>query len=135
MTDILAGDHEDHHLGNIGGMVGYPPEEYHYRCPRCGVELWANEAIIDFELGFAALEGREVKIPTLGCPGCNQESLEYSGLKSPPEGRIVQYSPLLIRISPALNYFQNLHRTEIPLQQFKSITMTGSISNRQSSLF
>ena len=66
---------------------GPPPEEYHYRCPHCGVELWVNEAIIDFELGFAAFEGREVKMPTLGCPGCNQESQEYTGLKSPPEGR------------------------------------------------
>ena len=66
---------------------GPPPEEYHYRCPRCGVELWVNEAIIDFELGFAAFEGREVKMPTLGCPGCNQESQKYTGLKSPPEGR------------------------------------------------
>ena len=66
---------------------GPPPEEYHYRCPCCGVELWVNEAIIDFELGFAEFEGREVKMPILGCPGCNQETQEYTGLKNPPEGR------------------------------------------------
>ena len=66
---------------------GPPPEEYHYRCPCCGVELWVNEAIIDFELGFAEFEGREVEMPVLGCPGCNQETQEYTGLKSPPEGR------------------------------------------------
>ena len=66
---------------------GPPPEEYHYRCPYCGVELWVNEAIIDFELGFAEFEGREPKMPVLGCPGCNRESQEFTGLKSPPEGR------------------------------------------------
>jgi hypothetical protein len=49
--------------------------------------LWVNEAIIDFELGFAEFEGREVKMPILGCPGCNQETQEYTGLKNPPEGR------------------------------------------------
>lgn len=57
------------------------------RCPLCGVELWVHETIIDFELGFAALEGREVKMPTLGCLGYNQESQEFTGLKNPPEGR------------------------------------------------
>ena len=66
---------------------GPPPEEYHYRCSNCGVELWVNEAIIDFELGFAAFEGREVTMPILGCPGCNRESQKYTGLKSQPEGR------------------------------------------------
>ena len=66
---------------------GPPPEEYNYRCCRCGCEVWVNEAIIDFELGFAEFEGREVKMPVLGCPGCNQETMEYTGTKSPPEGR------------------------------------------------
>ena len=66
---------------------GPPPEEYNYRCSRCGCEVWVNEAIIDFELGFAEFEGREVVMPVIGCPGCNRETMEYTGIKSPPEGR------------------------------------------------
>ena len=66
---------------------GPPPEEYNYRCSRCGCEVWVNEAIIDFELGFAEFEGREVLMPVIGCPGCNRETMEYTGIKSPPEGR------------------------------------------------
>jgi hypothetical protein len=66
---------------------GPPPEEYNYRCSRCGCEVWVNEAIIDFELGFAEFEGREVKMPVLGCPDCNRETMKYTGIKSPPEGR------------------------------------------------
>jgi hypothetical protein len=49
--------------------------------------VWVNEAIIDFELGFAAFEGRDPKMPILGCPDCNQEAMEFTGAKSPPEGR------------------------------------------------
>ena len=66
---------------------GPPPEEYNYRCSLCGCEVWVNEAIIDFELGFAEFEGREPRMPVLGCPGCNCETMRYTGLKSPPEGR------------------------------------------------
>ena len=66
---------------------GPPPEEYNYRCSRCGCEMWVNEAIIDFELGFAEFEGREAKMPLVGCPDCNRETMEYTGIKSPPEGR------------------------------------------------
>ncbi len=66
---------------------GPPPEEYNYRCSVCGCEVWVNEAIIDFELGYAEFEGREVLMPVLGCPGCNNETMEYTGIKSPPEGR------------------------------------------------
>ena len=66
---------------------GPPPEEYSYRCFQCGCEIWVNEAIIDFELGYAEFEGREVVMPVLGCPGCNRESMKYTGNKSSPEGR------------------------------------------------
>ena len=31
--------------------------------------------------------GREVVMPVLGCPDCNRETMEYTGIKSPPEGR------------------------------------------------
>jgi hypothetical protein len=58
-----------------------------YRCFQCGCEKWVNEAIIDFELGYAELEGREVTMPVLGCPGCNRETKKYTGIKSSPEGR------------------------------------------------
>jgi hypothetical protein len=46
--------------------------------------MWVNEAIIDFELGMAEFEGRNTEgyMPTLGCPGCNRESMEYTGIKS-----------------------------------------------------
>jgi hypothetical protein len=43
--------------------------------------------LADFETGFAAFEGREPKMPILGCPGCNGETMEYTGVKGPPEGR------------------------------------------------
>jgi hypothetical protein len=66
---------------------GPPPEEYSYRCFQCGCEIWVNEAIIDFELGYAEFEGREVVMPVLGCPGCNRETMKYTGIKSSPEGR------------------------------------------------
>jgi len=48
-----------------------------------------NEAIIDFDLGFAEFEGRNYEgyMPVIGCPECNQETLRYTGVKSPPEGR------------------------------------------------
>jgi hypothetical protein len=48
-----------------------------------------NEAIIDFELGYAEFEGREVIMPVLGCPGRNRETMKYTGTKSSPEGRKV----------------------------------------------
>ena len=68
---------------------GPPPEEYNYRFSHCNCEVWVNEAIIDFDLGFAEFEGRshEGYMPVIGCPGCNQETLRYTGVKSPPEGR------------------------------------------------
>ena len=37
-----------------------PPEEYSYQYSRCGCEIRGNDAIIDFNLGFAEFERREV---------------------------------------------------------------------------
>jgi hypothetical protein len=54
--------------------------------------MWANEAIIDFEAGFAEFEGRKFVMPLLGCPDCNGETLEFAGVISPPEGRYVHYT-------------------------------------------
>lgn len=38
-----------------------------------------NEAIIDVEIGIAEFEGRyhEGFMPVLGCPNCNQETMEF----------------------------------------------------------
>jgi hypothetical protein len=57
---------------------GPPPEEYLYRCPVCGEEELVNEAIIDVGVGAAKFR-REYQggMPTIGCPGCNGETMEY----------------------------------------------------------
>lgn len=60
---------------------GPPPEEYKYRCPICGEELWVNEAIIDAGIGMARFNNEyyEGYMPKVGCPGCNNDSMEYVG--------------------------------------------------------
>jgi hypothetical protein len=65
---------------------GPPPEEYNYRCLLCGCEVWVNEAIIDFELGFAAFEGREPKMPVIGCPDVTERQWNTLGSKARPKG-------------------------------------------------
>ena len=30
---------------------------------------------------------RQLEMPIFGCPDCNRETMEYTGVKSPPEGR------------------------------------------------
>src|SRR5262249_9912498 len=64
--------------GGAGEPFGPPPEEYRYRCPVCGEEMLVNEAIIDVAVGAAKFR-REYTcgMPTLGCPGCNGETMEY----------------------------------------------------------
>jgi hypothetical protein len=57
---------------------GPPPEEYLYRCPVCNEEMLVNEAIIDVAIGAAKFRGEyQGGMPTLGCPGCNGETMEY----------------------------------------------------------
>jgi hypothetical protein len=57
---------------------GPPPEEYLYRCAVCGEELLVNEAIIDAAIGMAKFRGEYVGgMPTIGCSGCNGETMEY----------------------------------------------------------
>jgi len=49
-----------------------------YRCPVCGEEMLVNEAIIDVAIGAAKFRGEYTGgMPTLGCPGCNGETMEY----------------------------------------------------------
>ena len=57
---------------------GPPPEEYLYRCGVCGEEMLVNEAIIDVAVGVAKFHGEyRGGMPTIGCPGCNGETMEY----------------------------------------------------------
>jgi DNA-directed RNA polymerase subunit RPC12/RpoP len=57
---------------------GPPPEEYLYRCSVCGEEMLVNEAIIDVAIGAAKFRGEYTgRMPTLGCPGCNGETMAY----------------------------------------------------------
>ena len=55
------------------------PEEYSYRCSQCQHEMKVNQAIIDFENGMAEFAGTyyEGFMPIVGCPNCNQETMEY----------------------------------------------------------
>jgi len=57
---------------------GPPPEEYLYCCPVCGEEALINEEIIVVTIGTLKFYG-EYKggMPTLGCPGCDGETMEY----------------------------------------------------------
>ena len=58
---------------------GPPPKEYSYRCSQCECEMLVNEAIIDVEIGIAEFEGKCYEgFPVLGCPGCNEETMEYA---------------------------------------------------------
>ena len=59
---------------------GPPPEEYLYRCSQCRYEMDVNEAIIDVEIGMAKFDGSYHTgfMPVLGCPNCNQETMEYA---------------------------------------------------------
>ena len=57
---------------------GPPPEDYLYRCPVCSEEMLVNEAIIDVAVGVATFRGEYTGgMPTLGCPGCSGETMEY----------------------------------------------------------
>ena len=57
---------------------GPPPEDYLSRCPVCGEERLVNEAIVDVASGAATFRGEYTGgMPTLGCPGCNGETMEY----------------------------------------------------------
>jgi ribosomal protein S27E len=58
---------------------GPPPMEYPYRCTVCGTEVLVNEAIIDAGIGMAKFrnEYQEGFMPTIGCPGCNGQTMVY----------------------------------------------------------
>jgi ribosomal protein S27E len=53
--------------------------EYPYRCTVCGTEVLVNEAIIDAGIGMAKFrnEYQEGFMPTIGCPGCNGQTMVY----------------------------------------------------------
>ena len=58
---------------------GPPPMEYPYRCTVCGTELLVNEAVIDAGIGIAQFrnEYQAGFMPTIGCPGCNGDTMVY----------------------------------------------------------
>jgi hypothetical protein len=40
--------------------------------------MLVNEAIIDVAIGMAKFRGEDARgMPTIGCPGCNGEAMEY----------------------------------------------------------
>ncbi|GJQ50843.1 hypothetical protein KsCSTR_25710 [Candidatus Kuenenia stuttgartiensis] len=55
------------------------PEEYKYRCSVCNKELLVNEAIVDAGIGMAKFNNEyyENYMPKVGCPGCNNYTMEY----------------------------------------------------------
>jgi len=58
---------------------GPPVEEYKYRCPICRTEFMINEAIVDAGIGMAKFHNEyyEGFMPKVGCPGCNNYTMEY----------------------------------------------------------
>ena len=57
---------------------GPPIEEYLYRCSACGAEWLVDEVIVDAAVGMAKFRGAyDGRLPSLGCPGCNGDTLEY----------------------------------------------------------
>jgi hypothetical protein len=70
--------HEPRPPGALDEPFGPPPEDDLYRCPACGEERLVNEAIIEVAIGAAKFRGEYIGgMPTLGCPGCNGETMEY----------------------------------------------------------
>jgi hypothetical protein len=63
---------------------GPPPEEYPYRCPAGGAEMRVNAAMSDVAIGAAQCRGEYTgDMPTLGCPGCNGETIVRNGFDEP----------------------------------------------------
>jgi DNA-directed RNA polymerase subunit RPC12/RpoP len=57
---------------------GPPVEEYLYRCSACGEEWLVDDIIVDATVGMAKFRGEyDGRLPSLGCPGCNGDTLEY----------------------------------------------------------
>jgi hypothetical protein len=57
---------------------GPPVEEYLYRCSACGAEWLVDDVIVDAAVGMAKFRGEyDGRLPSLGCPGCNGDTLEY----------------------------------------------------------
>jgi hypothetical protein len=70
--------HEPVPPNDLDVPFGPPPEEYLYRCPVCQEEILVNEAIIDVAIGVATFRGEyRGGMPTIGCPGCNGETMAY----------------------------------------------------------
>ncbi len=74
----MAQNHKNIEGENV--PFGPPPEEFSYRCSQCKHEMEVNEAIIDVEIDMAEYNGKyyEGYMPVLGCPNCNQDTMEYN---------------------------------------------------------
>lgn len=70
--------HEPLPRESVDEPFGPPPAEYLYRCSVCGAERLVNAAIMDVAVGAATFRGEYTGgMPTIGCPGCNGETMEY----------------------------------------------------------
>ena len=68
---------------------GPPVEEYLYRCSACGAERLVEDVIVDAAVGMAQFRGEyDGRLPSLGCAGCNGDTLKYALTKRPPAGRL-----------------------------------------------
>jgi hypothetical protein len=62
----------------LDGPFGPLPEEYLSRGPVCSEAMLVNEASIDVAIGAATWRGEyQGGMPTIGCPGCNGETMQY----------------------------------------------------------
>ena len=79
-TNACCSSLTEERVEGVDTPFGPPPKEYSCRCSRCNCEMFVNEAIIDVEISIAEFEGRwhEGFMPVLGCPDCNQETMEYA---------------------------------------------------------
>ncbi len=57
-----------------------PLQHYKCRCSVCETEIEINEAVIDAEIGMAKFNNDydEGYMPKLGCPECNNYTMEYT---------------------------------------------------------
>ena len=57
---------------------GPPVKEYLYYCSAGGAEWLVDDVIVDAAVGMAKFRGEyDGRLPSLGGPGCNGDTLEY----------------------------------------------------------
>ena len=64
--------------GNCHGWPKVADPMIEARCSACGAEWLVDEVIVDAAVGMAKFRGEyDGRLPSLGCPGCNGDTLEY----------------------------------------------------------